>query len=102
MSVALYFVTGGTSGIGRECVLELLRCNHRVVAVGLNRRHADELAALASTLSSGTLQIAVGDLTDPRIAAGIARQGPQEPVSGLINAAGIVSAGGIETEPLQS
>ena len=96
--VGLYFVAGGTSGIGRECVLELLRRNHAVVAIGLNQRHADELAELAPPAAVKALRIVSGDLTDPAIAESAANEQQPQPVTGLINAVGVVSAGGIETE----
>lgn len=98
--MAQYFVTGGTSGIGRACVLELLRQGSTVVAIGRTRPHADELLSLAPEHDKNRLTVLVGDLTDATVAADFASTNPMEPVAGLVNAAGVVSAGGIEVESL--
>lgn len=92
----LYFVAGGTSGIGRECVIELLKQGHDVVAIGRTAQHADELREVASPLRH--VEIRTGDLTDPEFATKVASTGAPAPVAGLINAVGTISRGGIETE----
>lgn len=96
--MGLYFVAGGTSGIGRECVLELLRRDQSVVAIGLNPPHAEELKQLVPPAAQHALQIVTADLADPATAERIANEQPSEPVAGLVNAVGVVSSGGIETE----
>lgn len=83
-------VTGATSGIGRATALRLGSSGHHVAAVG---RDTDALAMIASD----TLHSFPADLMDldqiPSLVAQVqARLGP---ISGLVNAAGVIATGSI-------
>src|SRR5436190_16814943 len=59
-------VTGASSGIGRELVLELVRQGSRVVATA---RRKDRLADLKNEIASTgkSIHILPGDITDPHV-----------------------------------
>lgn len=96
--MSLYFVAGGTSGIGRQCVLELLQQGEHVVAIGRSEHHADDLRRSVPHDSSARLTVMVGDLGDAGIAERFAEAGPPGAVDGLVNSVGYISTGGIEKE----
>lgn len=87
-------VTGASSGIGRELVLELARQSSRVVAMA---RREERLIELQKEASSGgnSIQYFLGDVTDPRLRLA-ALDFCQEKLGGLdclVNNAGVGAIG---------
>lgn len=97
MTPDLYFVAGGTSGIGRACVEALVRQGHDVIAIGTNQVHAAELRVGVGG-HTGAVEVVLGDLTSPEVAARAAQQQAPRPVAGLVNCVGRISRGGIAEE----
>ncbi len=90
-------VTGASSGIGRELVLELARQGSRVVAMA---RREERLVALEEDAKSRghSIQVFSGDVTDPRLRLA-ALEFCQEKLGGLdclVNNAGIGAIGPFE------
>ena len=90
-------VTGASSGIGRELVLELARQGSRVVAMA---RREERLVALEEDAKSRghSIQVFSGDVTDPRLRLA-ALEFCQEKLGGLdclVNTAGIGAIGPFE------
>ncbi len=99
-------VTGATSGIGRATALLLARRGARVVATGRNAAALETLEIEAEG-AVGKLHPVVGDLTDPEFrgrlvetAAAVAQE--TRGLHVLVNAAGIIATGSIETTRLES
>jgi NAD(P)-dependent dehydrogenase (short-subunit alcohol dehydrogenase family) len=92
-------VTGASSGIGRATALKLAAAGVSVLAVG---RHAERLGDLAALVRAGDgvpIEALVADLTDPASATRIV-EASESRFGGLdilINAAGIIAMGTIET-----
>jgi NAD(P)-dependent dehydrogenase (short-subunit alcohol dehydrogenase family) len=97
--MSLFVVAGGTSGIGRSCVLALLSEGHHVIAVGRSDVHADELRTLARLEDCDRLSIVLGDLAYGETACRVADLASAHgKVKGLVNSAGTIGSGGIERE----
>ncbi|WP_375287095.1 SDR family NAD(P)-dependent oxidoreductase [Sphingomonas sp.] len=89
-------VTGASSGIGRAFALRLGAMGYRVIAVG---RRADRLDALANALPAGRLDPIIADLgTDAGIAA-VAEACAREPLTLLVNNAGLAHYGSFAAVP---
>lgn len=91
-------VTGATSGIGRAAALRFAQAGASVLAVGRDRR---QLRAVADEIrSNGAIAAACeADLTDATSAAAIVQSAVEQlgGISCLVNAAGIIDSGTIET-----
>jgi NAD(P)-dependent dehydrogenase (short-subunit alcohol dehydrogenase family) len=92
-------VTGASSGIGRATALKLSAAGVSVLAVGRHAEGLAELAALARAGDGVPIEALVADLTDPASAARIvdASESRFGGLDILINAAGIIGMGTIET-----
>ncbi len=91
-------VTGASSGIGRATALAFGRQQASVVAVGRDRAALDQVAADIGQ-GGGAAAVVVADVTETPapgqiVAAAVERFGG---IDVLVNAAGIIASGGIET-----
>ncbi len=89
-------VTGGSSGIGRACAHALGREGAKVVAAGRRVQRLEETAK-AIRDAGGECEIVTGDARDEAtakawVAAAVERFGG---LDGLVNAAGVIGAGGL-------
>ena len=96
-------VSGASSGIGRACALRLASEGARVVAAG---RRMERLEAVATRIrdAGGTAEVALGDVRDQATCAAWVRLARERfgGIDGLVNAAGVIGAGGIvETAPAE-
>ncbi len=96
-------VTGASSGIGREIVLQLARAGTNVVLVA---RSTDALTELASTVTSAcgvTAEVLPADLTTQAGLDRVARRlrDPANPVDLLVNNAGVGTVGPVARLPLE-
>ena len=95
-------VTGATSGIGRATAVRLARDGWGVTAVG---RDAGALEAVAGEVAAagGRASTVAADLTDPESTPGIAAQhlATFGALHLLVNAAGIIASGSVETTILE-
>ena len=93
-------ITGASTGIGRACVVELLKCGYHVYA-GV---HDDNNLAALTNLAAPNLQPVICDLTKSESIAAACRQIAAQldgrPLLGLINNAGVVVSGPVEFLPL--
>lgn len=92
-------VTGATSGIGRATAQLLAARGATVVATGRNPEALAELAAAGIELRIG------GDLTDPGFRERVVeftREAGKGHLHALVNAAGIIGSGSIETTSLDA
>lgn len=100
MESKLYVVTGATSGIGRATVARLRHDGHRVAAIGRNEDALAALSAGAPEQEQERVQVqgyAADLLALDRIPALIDRiRDQQGPITGLVNAAGIIMQRAIE------
>jgi NAD(P)-dependent dehydrogenase (short-subunit alcohol dehydrogenase family) len=89
-------VTGASSGIGRATANKLLASGAKVLAVG---RDEGALGKVVGSTASSSVERFVADLTDPASAARIvgAAIGRFGGIDVLVNAAGIIAMGTIET-----
>ena len=93
-------IAGGTSGIGAEVARRLLERGDDVIVVGRSQEHADEFRSQLDESIGERADIQVGDLRQPEVAFAVAKR-IEERGGGLdllVNAAGSISAGGIEVE----
>ena len=95
-------VTGATSGIGRATAVRLARDGWGVTAIGRNEAALSEVAD-EITAGGGTAATFIADLTDPEmtprvVAHHLAAFGS---LHLLVNAAGIIAAGSVETTILE-
>ncbi|MGH7438162.1 MAG: SDR family NAD(P)-dependent oxidoreductase, partial [Polyangiaceae bacterium] len=100
MSSKSVFITGASSGIGRDCALTLDRAGYRVFAGVRNERDAAALRSAASP----KLTPVICDVTDYASVATAARQVRDllagEGLDGLVNNAGISVSGPLELMPM--
>ena len=91
-------VTGGSSGIGRACARALGAEGARVGIAGRRRERLDEVAA-AIRESGGDALVLEGDVRDEPTCARWVEETEQAfgPLSGLVNAAGVLGNGGVDT-----
>jgi NAD(P)-dependent dehydrogenase (short-subunit alcohol dehydrogenase family) len=89
-------VTGATSGIGRATALKFARSGASVLAIGRDKAALEELQRDAATGSVSTLQV---DVTTDQSADAIVAAARREigGITTLVNAAGIIATGSIET-----
>ena len=86
---SVIFLTGGGSGIGRECALAYVREGARVAVADINRASAEETAALAKTNAFAVpCNVADGDSVQTAIALTVKHFGRLDAVQ---NNAGIAS-----------
>jgi NAD(P)-dependent dehydrogenase (short-subunit alcohol dehydrogenase family) len=96
-------VTGASSGIGRACALALGAEGARIVAAGRRQARLDEVVSRVRESGSDAVAVA-GDVRDQAsgpawVAAAVERFGG---LDGLVNAAGVIGAGGLaQTEPAE-
>lgn len=97
------FVTGATSGIGRACAVAFARHGASVVGVGRNRTALDELEVElnrdGSEILTLTADLSVETQANEALEQAISRCGG---VDILVNAAGHISNGTIETTSMQA
>jgi NAD(P)-dependent dehydrogenase (short-subunit alcohol dehydrogenase family) len=97
------FVTGATSGIGRACVRTFGKAGARVVCVGRNEAALTEVVEEISKSGSEALPIradvSIEGEADAAIATALQKMGG---IDVLINAAGHISSGTIETTELSA
>jgi NAD(P)-dependent dehydrogenase (short-subunit alcohol dehydrogenase family) len=100
MSTTSVFITGASSGIGRDCALTLDRAGSRVFAGVRNERDAQALRDLASPKLTPVLC----DVTDYASVASAAQRVREllagEGLDGLINNAGVSVSGPLELLPM--
>jgi NAD(P)-dependent dehydrogenase (short-subunit alcohol dehydrogenase family) len=100
MSSKSVFITGASSGIGRDCALTLDRAGYRVFAGVRNERDAEALRSAASP----KLAPVICDVVDFASVAGAAQQVREllegEGLDGLVNNAGISVSGPLELVPM--
>ncbi len=91
-------VTGASSGIGRATALAFAREHASVVAVGRDRSALDQVAASIGE-AGGRAKAVTFDVTDDSAAGGIVAAATEAfgGIDVLVNAAGIIGSGGIET-----
>ncbi|MFT4083211.1 MAG: SDR family oxidoreductase [Nocardioides sp.] len=96
---ATVFITGATSGIGRQSALSLVHAGHHVVASGRNEAALQEVAEDASA-ATGRLYPMVLDVTDTDGVAGVESRAQTllegRPVDVLVNNAGFSLPGPLE------
>jgi NAD(P)-dependent dehydrogenase (short-subunit alcohol dehydrogenase family) len=83
-------VTGAGQGIGRETALQLARGGRAVIALG---RSADDINSLRAEIGCETIIVDLADTAATRDAVRSAVQGRAQPVTGLVNCAGVVHLG---------
>lgn len=95
-------VTGGSAGIGRELVRQLVRDRGMTVLTTARRR--DRLEALAAELPRGQVLYEVGDLTDPDFRAEVWQRAEALPggCDLLVNNAGLGHFADFEDEPFEA
>jgi NAD(P)-dependent dehydrogenase (short-subunit alcohol dehydrogenase family) len=96
-------VTGATSGIGRATALRFAEAGANIAAVGRNERALDELLRELNEIGAQCETIRA-DLTEPEAASSAAAK-TEERFGGidvLVNAAGHISSGTIETTSLDA
>jgi NAD(P)-dependent dehydrogenase (short-subunit alcohol dehydrogenase family) len=96
-------ITGATSGIGRASALLFADAGARLMLTGRNKKVLSELKTKMNNSSSKTCEIFPGDITDTAfrsnlITAAIDAYGQLDV---LVNAAGIIASGTIETTNLE-
>lgn len=95
-------VTGGTSGIGRATVEQLVDLGATVVAVARSeealRRVAEDLAGRRGRIETAALDVADGPAVGRLVAAVEDREGP---IAGWVNAAGVTTYGRFEDIPAE-
>ena len=93
-------VTGGSSGIGRACALALAGEGASVALAGRRRARLDEAAAKVRAKGGHTL-VLEGDVRDEAICTAWAAACDQAfgGLDGLVNAAGVIGNGAIDTTP---
>jgi NAD(P)-dependent dehydrogenase (short-subunit alcohol dehydrogenase family) len=96
-------ITGATSGIGRASALLFADAGARLMLTGRNKKVLSELKTKMNNGSSKTCEIFPGDITDTTfrsnlITAAIDAYGQLDV---LVNAAGIIASGTIETTSLE-
>jgi NAD(P)-dependent dehydrogenase (short-subunit alcohol dehydrogenase family) len=98
----IVIVTGATSGIGRAAALRFGREEWNVLAVGRDAEALDRLRAEIGA-SGGRCEALTGDLTDPEVCAAAARAAIAHfgELHALVNAAGIIASGSVETTVLE-
>jgi NAD(P)-dependent dehydrogenase (short-subunit alcohol dehydrogenase family) len=100
MSSKSVFITGASSGIGRDCALTLDRAGYRVFAGVRNERDAEALRNAASS----KLTPVICDVVDFASVASAAQQVREllagEGLDGLVNNAGISVSGPLELMPM--
>ncbi len=98
--MANVFITGTSSGIGRDAAIRLDRLGHRVFAGVRRQADGDELAASASE----RLTPVICDVSDPASVEDAARRIDEavgaEGLQGLVNNAGVARAGPLEHLPI--
>ena len=98
-------VTGASSGIGRETALMVARRGGRVVATGRNESALEVLQDEAAGASGEIVRLS-GDLTDDgfreRLAAFATEAGGSGGLDLLVNAAGIIGSGSVESTSLEA
>lgn len=98
-------VTGATSGIGRATALLLVERGATVIATGRNEEALDTLGDQAAG-APGHLHPMAGDLTEEgfrsRLAEFAAGASEGQALHGLVNAAGIIGSGSIDSTSLES
>ncbi len=93
---ARIIVTGASSGIGRELVLQLARFDARVIATA---RRSDRLQKLAEQFKqrteTGDIRIVTGDITEPDVRAELVATAVRDfgGLDGIVNNAGIGGLG---------
>jgi NAD(P)-dependent dehydrogenase (short-subunit alcohol dehydrogenase family) len=97
-------VTGGSSGIGRACALDLARRGASVAVTGRRRQALDETVSIITAGRPGAAHAIVADLTlaadrERCLAAAVSFLGGLDI---LVNAAGILEAGSIESTSLEA
>lgn len=92
-------VTGASSGIGRATAVKLAGAGASVLAVGRKADALAETVEAANQWGEGTAEACVADITDPQAAATIVKLAIERFgfVDILVNAAGIIAMGTIET-----
>jgi NAD(P)-dependent dehydrogenase (short-subunit alcohol dehydrogenase family) len=95
-------VTGASSGIGRATALLLAHRGCEVLGVARNAEALETLRDQASG-ASGEMQTAVADLTDADARAAVVDGflGDDASLDALVNAAGIIGSGGVETTSIE-
>ena len=94
-------VTGASSGIGRACALALGREGARVIAAGRRAGRLNEVAAEIRK-TGGACETATGDVRDSTACAAWVDAALRHfgGLDGLVNAAGVIGAGGLlQTTP---
>src|SRR4029079_14262601 len=91
-------VTGASSGIGRATAVRFGRAGASVLAVGRDAKALDEVAGAVGK-EGGSSETLVPDVTDTSAAETIVRTalGKFGGLTTLVNAAGIIGSGNIET-----
>jgi NAD(P)-dependent dehydrogenase (short-subunit alcohol dehydrogenase family) len=94
-------VTGATSGIGRATAVRFAEAGARVCAVGRSRGALEEVAAEVKAEGAPCLPVAA-DVTDERDAEGAVSAAVEKfgRLDVLVNAAGILASGTVETTTL--
>jgi len=95
------FVTGATSGIGRACAVAFAEAGARVVCMGRNEEALDQVAKEIRKLGAEVLPILADVTNESEVAAAV--EGSLDAMGGidvLVNAAGHISSGTIETTEL--
>jgi NAD(P)-dependent dehydrogenase (short-subunit alcohol dehydrogenase family) len=94
-------VTGATSGIGRATAMRFVEAGAGVCAVGRSRDALDEVAAEIKARGAECLSVAA-DVTDERDAGRAVAEAIEKfgALDVLVNAAGILSSGTVETTSL--
>lgn len=81
-------VTGSGKGIGRETVVQLAQLGYSVLALS---RTPDDLASLAAQTGCSTIAVDLEDASASRAAVRRAVMEGDQPITGLVNCAGIVN-----------
>lgn len=81
-------VTGGSSGIGKEFVLEICRRGLNVITVGRDRKRLEELVQEAKGISSSVVLTHTIDLSSPENVKALIRDVSEYEIDLLINNAG--------------
>ncbi|HEY5820496.1 MAG TPA: SDR family NAD(P)-dependent oxidoreductase [Propionibacteriaceae bacterium] len=83
-------VVGATGGLGSAICRELARSGARLTLAG---RAADRLAALTTELGDSVVGTVDADLADPAAPTRLAAVADEQPIDGLVLAAGVVAFG---------